>query len=281
MAITSNPKIYSRTEWNARPIDYENLTLLSGVSKKYILVHHTAGLTDRGEFSDGEKMRAIQQAHLNSLYGDIGYNFMVGYYGSIMEGRSLDFVGAHCNTNSKNYDSIGVCVSGNFELITQSLTNDAKDSLISSLIYLCNKYNISPNNIKGHKDYGPTDCPGKSLYQQLPSIISTVSKYVTNSNTEKVNVTYQIYTGGSWLPNVTNLDDYAGIYGHPVQCIYANTDKGSIRYRVHVNGGNWLSWVVQRTDYAGIYGQNIDGLQMELLNNPGKNVRKLIHLALS
>lgn len=79
-----------------------------------------------------------------------------------------------------------------------------------------------------------------------------------------INATYQVYTGGRWLPNVVNLTDYAGIYGSPVQGVYASLSTGSVQYRVHTTGGSWLPWVSDRTDYAGILGRNIDGLQMKV-----------------
>ncbi|HAK41628.1 MAG TPA: hypothetical protein DCM59_01415, partial [Clostridium sp.] len=90
--------------------------------------------------------------------------------------------------------------------------------------------------------------------------------------TENIDVTYQVYTNGRWLPNVKNLEDYAGLWGQPVQCVYANVSKGHIRYRVHTLWGNWLPWVTDRQDYAGILGTNIDGLQMELIDLPGYSV---------
>jgi hypothetical protein len=87
------------------------------------------------------------------------------------------------------------------------------------------------------------------------------------------NVTYQVYAGGRWLPNVTNLNDYAGIYGTPIQAVYANLSSGSIQYRTHTQNGSWLPWVSDRSDYAGIYGQNIDGLQMKITGLSGCDVR--------
>lgn len=87
------------------------------------------------------------------------------------------------------------------------------------------------------------------------------------------NVTYQVYVGGRWLPNVTNLNDYAGIYGTPIQAVYANLSSGSIQYRTHTQNGKWLPWVSDRSDYAGIYGRNIDGLQMKITGLPGCDVR--------
>lgn len=87
-----------------------------------------------------------------------------------------------------------------------------------------------------------------------------------------IDVKYQVYTCGRWLPDVTNLNDYAGIYGSAIQGIYANLSKGNIRYKVHTTNGTWLPWVMDRTDYAGILGQNIDGLQMEVINLSGYTV---------
>ncbi|MEG2230346.1 MAG: N-acetylmuramoyl-L-alanine amidase [Bacilli bacterium] len=88
-----------------------------------------------------------------------------------------------------------------------------------------------------------------------------------------INVTYQVYTGDRWLPNVTNLTDYAGIYGQAIQGVYASLSRGSIQYRTHTQGGDWLPWVTDRTDYAGSLGKNVDGLQMQLVDLSGYNVR--------
>ena len=90
---------------------------------------------------------------------------------------------------------------------------------------------------------------------------------------ENIDVTYQVYTNGRWLSNVKNLENYAGLYGQAAQCIYANTNKGYIKYRVHTLNGNWLPFVIDRQDYAGILGTNIDGLQMELIALPGYSVK--------
>lgn len=93
-----------------------------------------------------------------------------------------------------------------------------------------------------------------------------------------VNVTYRVYTGGRWLPDVTNLSDYAGIYGSPVQGVQAHLSTGTIQYRVHTINGSWLPWVDNRTDYAGIYGQNIDGLQMRVVGLTGKEAKYRVYV---
>jgi len=88
-----------------------------------------------------------------------------------------------------------------------------------------------------------------------------------------VDVTYQVYTAGRWLPNVNNLNDHAGIYGSPIQGVIANLSEGTIHYRVHTVNGSWLPWVFDREDYAGIYGHNIDGLQMQVIGVSGQQAR--------
>lgn len=85
-----------------------------------------------------------------------------------------------------------------------------------------------------------------------------------------IDITYQVHTaGGSWLPNVKNTSDYAGLENKPIDGIRASASKGHIRYRVKLVGGTWLPWVTDREDYAGIYGRQIDCIQMELTGVSG------------
>lgn len=119
------------------------------------------------------------------------------------------------------------------------------------------------------------------------------------------NIYYKVYVDNRWLPEVKNLEDYAGIYDKPIKAImvradgqsvtykvstlnssnyypyvtdhsdYAgdlknNIDKvmvqnSNVKYRVHTLKGGWLPWVVGDSDYAGIKGKAIDGIQMQLI----------------
>lgn len=78
---------------------------------------------------------------------------------------------------------------------------------------------------------------------------------------QQFEITYQIWDDvlNKWLLNVINDRDYAGIYGHDVCCVYANSNKGNIYQKVHYKNGKWLPEVKNRTDYAGIYNKPIDG----------------------
>ena len=66
----------------------------------------------------------------------------------------------------------------------------------------------------------------------------------TPAGKEKINVTYAVrIEGGKILPEVKNLNDYAGIENKKITDVAIKVDKGSIKYQVHVLGGKWLPWV--------------------------------------
>lgn len=60
----------------------------------------------------------------------------------------------------------------------------------------------------------------------------------TNAN---VDVEYQVYAGGRWLPTVVNLKDFAGIAGKPIKGFaIKRVSAGKIKYQVHTKNG-WYS----------------------------------------
>lgn len=86
----------------------------------------------------------------------------------------------------------------------------------------------------------------------------------------RVSFTYQVKDdmSGAWLPDVVNDEDYAGIFGSDVTCVYVSCNAGNVRYAVHTWGGDnyeyypdssWLPEVKNREDYAGLIGRPIDG----------------------
>lgn len=84
----------------------------------------------------------------------------------------------------------------------------------------------------------------------------------------KVNAYYRVKTKKyGWLPEVKNLEDYAGWKNDPITDIAVKVDKGSVWYQVHVLGGNWLPKVsgynINDYDngYAGI-GKPIDAIRI-------------------
>lgn len=76
---------------------------------------------------------------------------------------------------------------------------------------------------------------------------------------DEVNVYYRVKTEKhGWLPEVRNLEDYAGWEDSPIIGLTIKTNKGRIRYRVHTVGGDWLPWVddYDVNDYENGYAGN-------------------------
>ena len=88
------------------------------------------------------------------------------------------------------------------------------------------------------------------------------SDLLTSSNKD-VNVYYKVKTQkDGWLPEVKNLEDYAGWEDSPITGVAIKVDKGSIKYRVHIKGGDWLPYVT---------GYNINDIENGF-GGDGKNI---------
>ena len=60
----------------------------------------------------------------------------------------------------------------------------------------------------------------------------------------ETDVFYRVRAGGVWLPEVCNLQDYAGnTRGLPMTGFCVRVSPGAVKYRAHVFGEDWLPWV--------------------------------------
>lgn len=87
-------------------------------------------------------------------------------------------------------------------------------------------------------------------------------------------ITYQVYTNGKWLSEVSKCDNssngYAGIYGKAISGFRCKPKYGEIIYEAHQLGGKWLGAVNSKdysknngSSYAGIYNKPIDGIRIK------------------
>ena len=118
------------------------------------------------------------------------------------------------------------------------------------------------------------------IYDETGKTITSYreSSEQTTQTDEKISVIYQVWedVGNEWLPEVTNLTDYAGLYGKDVCAVYARLSSGNIFYKVHYKGGEWLPEVKNREDYAGLYNKPIDALMMR--TDTGSTIKYAVHL---
>lgn len=135
------------------------------------------------------------------------------------------------------------------------------------------------DKVTKHQDYSGKNCPHRILSDLgWNNFINTIATYLDGNENVDVDVHYQVWDAKykKWLPIVKNLEDYAGIYGNNVCCIYADLSVGNITYKIHTKDGRWLPEVINRSDYAGLFNKPIDGLMM--CTDTGKTIHYAVHL---
>lgn len=172
------------------------------------------------------------------------------------------------------------------------VSDKALAKLIDLCVDICQRNDIKKLNYTGntsgnltmHQWFIATDCPGPYLKSKFPYIAEEVNKRLgattstsTSTSTtttkpvatnKKVDITYKVATAATgWLPEVKNLEDYAGYGNNAITKLAIKVSEGVVKYRVHVKGGKWLGWITKydvKDDmygYAG-NGQPIDAIQV-------------------
>ena len=165
---------------------------------------------------------------------------------------------------------------------------DKDGNLIPSKIVICVAYDLGKlngiakiNDNYVHLDnrsgttYRGDETRGNSSYWTNPYDYfgvskSDVAKYTGEKvSNEVVNVFYRVKTKKhGWLPEVKNLEDYAGWENSPITGVAIKVDKGTIKYRVHIKGGKWLPYVTGcnindiKNGYAGDGENAIDAVEV-------------------
>lgn len=157
---------------------------------------------------------------------------------------------------------------------------------------------------KNHKGYNVYDSNGNCVYSNGGSQTSQPESKPVPPQKRKLDVFYKVFTAeDGWLPEVKNLTDYAGVFGHAIRGLmirlssgdvdykvstlrsnsyypvvrnhsdYAgdlknNIDKvqilnNKLKYRVRLLNGRWLPWVIGTSDFAGLEGYSIDAIEID------------------
>lgn len=152
--------IITQKEWGGIPADSGRLHEIH-----LITLHHEGESFPPGK-DPVEYLRTLQQwSRTTKHWVDIPYHYVIDLDGRVYEGRPIRFAG---DTNT-DYDPAGhalVCVVGNFEEVEPN--ERQLRAVVDVFTWLCKKYGITPDKIRGHKDVATgTVCPGKNLYQYL------------------------------------------------------------------------------------------------------------------
>ncbi len=195
--LITAPHLRRRAEWGAQPFRGTPIPL-NRPSYNYMTLHHTAGFSARTLVEGLDQVRRIQDFHQNGRgWSDIGYQFLMDQEGRLYQGRpflneAVPFDqgpplahGAHAG--GANTGNIGISLMGCYHPPEGSncldqMTEPAVDSLIATFGFLSERYGVSPKNMRGHRDFGNTACPGDNNYRMLPGFILRVEGLLVTGN---------------------------------------------------------------------------------------------------
>ena len=120
---------------------------LSGVD--CIVLHHMAHKT--------ADVKTVEQWHIQNGWNAIGYNYWIGFDGTVYRGRGLN-VGAAVLNNNSHCISIGF--QGDYESNAQSMPDAQFNAGVELILYLMQEVK-SVKKIVGHKYFGGSVCPGR------------------------------------------------------------------------------------------------------------------------
>jgi hypothetical protein len=156
--------IVTRSAWGARAT-----RCTSGDSRKTkMAIHHTVTPS-----SDPERqLRGIQRYHMDSRgWCDVGYHFLIGSDGRVYEGRPLHLLGAHVASN--NTGNIGISFMGTYSSTAPTATQMCSAARLQRRLHMdFSGIALNRTDVKGHRQYGGTVCPGTALYNRIDTILS-------------------------------------------------------------------------------------------------------------
>jgi uncharacterized protein with LGFP repeats len=172
-------------------------------------LHHTVQATSYTPADVPAMIRADYRYHaVTRGWGDIGYNFLVDFFGRIWQGRAgnvaLAVIGAH--TGGFNIDTFGIAMIGDYS--RYYAPGGVQTAVARVFAWKLAMYGRSPNGtavltstgggtsrypagtvvtkpvIMGHLDVGATACPGQFGYATLPHIRAMTTQFMMTGATD-------------------------------------------------------------------------------------------------
>jgi len=146
----------------------------------------------------------------------IGYHFVIRRNGGIETGRAIDTVGAHAGA-SANGDSIGTCITGNFEVDLP--TPQQIDSLLwLHRVHLRERY--GDLELTGHNQHMATSCPGTRFpWAEVRRRLNEYPEVTLYFNNQLVTLPTRIEAGrtqvlidGQWFTIRAMVDAFPGMH---------------------------------------------------------------------
>jgi hypothetical protein len=197
LAAAAEPAIVTRAQWGANE-EIVRAKPVYASSLKLAVVHHTVTPNTYTRAQAAAIVRGIEFFHVRGNgWNDIGYNFLVDRFGTVYEGRGggieRNVVGAHAA--GFNTATVGVSMLGTFQTVAPSRA--MQSALVKLLAWRLDVAHVDPLStvvytsggnpkfrrgrlvtlrvVSGHRDTGPTECPGTDAYRLLPSLARRIA----------------------------------------------------------------------------------------------------------
>ena len=122
----------------------------------------------------------------------------------------------------------------------------AEQNAVELIVDILKRYNWGVDKVTKHQDYTNKYCPHRTLDMGWDRFIKMIEDKLNPPKNNKVNIYYRVKTQKhGWLPEVKNLEDFAGYENSAIVGLAMKVDKGAIKYRVHIKGGKWLGWITK------------------------------------
>lgn len=164
--------IQPRARWTPTGPVAGRVNPMNGVTR--ITIHHEGSrpvwFTDSRPTVD--RLNTVRDTHVNNRgWGDVGYHFIIDRSGTVWEGRSVAYQGAH--VSGENEHNLGIMVLGNFE---QQQPSQAQLTTLSRLMQGASRtYRVPRSRVYTHRELNSTACPGRYLQ---PSISAIRTRYI-------------------------------------------------------------------------------------------------------
>ncbi len=276
------PKIHATAAWSARP---PNGTIeVQNHKPTYIVVHHTV---DPGNVTDYSlehafwASRAIQNFHMDTRgWVDSGQQFTNSRGGHITEGRhrSLEVLRGGtkhvlgANVGNNNSTCIGIENEGLYS--TENVTPALWGSLVKMVAYIASQYGISPEFIKGHRDFNSTECPGTVLYNRLPELRTAVGNLLGSASPKADLPEWPLLKPGDAGPRVRVAQELLRARGFavPTDGLFGQSTKDAVSALATKHGlERDLCGATAATEEIGFLGSDV----WPLIVGPGADLRAL------
>ena len=150
----------------------------------------------------------------------------------------------------------------------------AEENAAEFIASILKRYGWGMDKVTKHQDYNGKKCPHRTLDLGWDRFLKMVEAHLngdkpapppTPEPVKMVDVYYRVRTkADGWLPEVKNLEDYAGFTG-AVTDAAIRVSAGSVKYRVHIKGGKWLPCVTGCNINDGTNGYAGNGLEIDAI----------------